>query len=192
MRIPIFELAGKRKVLAGSIQGKDFFAVLIKQVPESHEPEILFLDFTSVEVATASFLREAIIAFRDYCRSHYENIYPVIANAPREILDEIMELAHHKNDAFIVCRISDRERVTFAKILGKLDEKQRLALRLLIRIGSADAGTMAKKSKESEDISVTAWNNRLSTLNSKGIATVVKRGRAKVYRPILEFSDDGY
>jgi hypothetical protein len=45
-------------------------------------PTLALLDFSGVAVATASFLRESVIGFRDYARQALPNIYPVVANLP--------------------------------------------------------------------------------------------------------------
>ena len=48
----------------------------------SCEPEEIYLDFEGVEIATASFLREAVFAFRDTIRRDHRTITNLfVANA---------------------------------------------------------------------------------------------------------------
>jgi len=56
---------------------------------EPEKPEQLFLDFSGVQIATASFLRESVFAFRDAIRRRRSNFYPVIANAESAVEDEL-------------------------------------------------------------------------------------------------------
>jgi hypothetical protein len=44
------------------------------------------LDLDGVTVATASFLRGELIAFRDHARATLPGLYPVIANASQAVI----------------------------------------------------------------------------------------------------------
>jgi len=81
MRIHMMELVGGA-VLAGAVSGRKALAKLIELTDqEPLVPEPVFLDFAGVDVATASFLRETVLAYRDTVRRRRSNFYPVIANA---------------------------------------------------------------------------------------------------------------
>jgi len=67
-------------------------------------------------------------------------------------------------------------------LVGNLDPTQKQTLDLVCRLGSADAPGLAKKDKS---VGVTAWNNRLATLNSKGLLREQRAGQAKVFKPVL-------
>lgn len=57
-------------ILAGAMQGRMTLNKLLERVAlEPPEPEIIFLDFCNIQVATVSFLRESVFAFRDIVRS---------------------------------------------------------------------------------------------------------------------------
>ena len=67
-RIDIHAVTGM-KVLFGAPRGSEMFAKLIEHIsPEPAKPEPIFLDFEKIEVATASYLRESVLAFRDFVR----------------------------------------------------------------------------------------------------------------------------
>jgi hypothetical protein len=70
MRIRMRDLAdGDGRVLAGAINGRKAVARLLELTArEPDQPDTVFLDFEGVDVATASFLRESVLAFRDAVR----------------------------------------------------------------------------------------------------------------------------
>ena len=184
--VQIFELANKRAVLAGETQGKEMLAKLITVVKRSDAPEPVLLDFAKVETATSSFLRESILGLRDYCTKTQPNLYPVVANANEVILDELEFLLNVYGDAFLTCELNKQGKVTASRIVGRLNEKQQLTFDAVLEAREADAGTLESKYRESEQIQITGWNNRLSSLVAKGILMEIKKGRGKVYRPVLE------
>ena len=81
---------GEAATLAGADKGRGLFAKLILTVgAEPLFPSPLFLDFSGVEVATASYLRESVFEFRRAIRSRKSNYYPVIADANASVLEEV-------------------------------------------------------------------------------------------------------
>ena len=186
MRISIEELAGQ--ILAGAAMGR---AVLIKLLERSSaeplRPEALYLDFTGVHVATASYLRESVLTFRDVVRARRSNWYPVVANANAQIGEELSELLHSRGDVIGCCEIDEAGQLTTSGMLGRLDEKQELTFELLTRLGEADAAEMMR-STSADEIGQTAWNNRLAALSKCGVAMELSRGRTKRYRPIFQES----
>ena len=61
--------AGNSTVLSGALNGRSAFGRLLPfVVAEPNQPEPLFLDFGGIEVATASYLRESVLALRDVIR----------------------------------------------------------------------------------------------------------------------------
>src|ERR1700686_3588213 len=102
MRLDIEKIGGAT-VLAGALSGKRALAKLLAETAqEPFEPEPLFLDFSKARVATASFMRESVLALRDIVRRRRSNFYPVIANANSDIKDELQELvAGQRSDVLI-------------------------------------------------------------------------------------------
>jgi hypothetical protein len=185
--ISIFDLGDKLPVLSGAPRGQVFLGKLISAVRPQEEHTPLFLNFKGVKVATSSFIRSGILAFRDYCMSTGLNLYPVLANLNEEIIDDLKLVLEPRGDAFVVCDLDDG-RVSSVRVVGSLDEKQRLTLEAVISEGETDAVSLKEKHEETESIGTTGWNNRLSSLAEKGLLMEVKRGRGKLYRPILEFN----
>jgi hypothetical protein len=185
MRISLCEVA-KTDVLAGSANGAAVLSQLVAKVNRLTGPTVVALDFDGISVATGSFLRESVLGFRDYCRRSQQNLYPVLANLSQEVAEELFYLLQTKREAVIACTMKPNGRMLNAKVLGTLEEKQRLTLDAVLTLEEADAGMLAERFGASEKIGATGWNNRLASLVAEGILMEVRNGRAKRYRPIVE------
>ncbi len=89
MKLSILDLAGDQAVLSGVQAGRQLLGKLVAAARPPAEPEPVYLDFDGVTVATASFLREGVIAFRDHVRATLPGLYPVIANASPAVTEEL-------------------------------------------------------------------------------------------------------
>jgi hypothetical protein len=180
-------LEGNGAVLAGAPNGRRTFARLIEAT--SHEPaapEVLFLDFDKVEVASASYLREAVVAFRDAVRSRRSNFYPVVANANQQVEEELAFLVTPTGNALMSCRLGNEGTVTGAVLIGDLDPKQRLTFTIISEHGETDAAELMRSHSAEEEVKQTAWNNRLASLALLGLVCELSQGRSKRYRPLFE------
>lgn len=189
MRVSLKGLANTT-VLSGAINGKRFLGQLLASIEEPTEPTALLLDFAGIEVATASFLRESVVRFRDLLRGKRSTLYPVVANADDSIIDELNVLMGANGDAIMCCRLDDQGNVTGETLIGRLDPKQRITFELVNRLGETDAGTLMREHSKDEVIKQTAWNNRLAMLASLGLVVELSQGRAKRYRPL--FAEKAY
>ena len=187
MKINIAKLF-ERTVLAGALNGRKALNLLLERTMDEPDcPEPAFLDFSEVEVATASFLRESIIAFRDVIRGRRSKFYPVVANANDVVRDELIELLQQRGDVVMTCTLENDEYVRDAAPLGQLDPKQLLTFDLVCQLGETDAGALMRDYGESEGVKhATAWNNRLATLAALGLVIEKSQGRAKRYRPLFK------
>ncbi|HEY3743950.1 MAG TPA: hypothetical protein VGL53_29100 [Bryobacteraceae bacterium] len=188
MRIAKFrELSGDAAVLSGAPRGQEVFSKLIKAaLSEPSSPEAIFLDFTGVEVATASYLRESVLAFRDFVRGRRSMLYPVVANANPVIQEELRELLKFRGDAIMTCTLTAEGEVSESGLLGNLEPKQRITYDLVLKKGETDAGELMRDLGNTEGMQhTTAWNNRLSSLAALGIVVEMTKGRTKRYRPLF-------
>lgn len=190
MRVYLLQY-GDSPVLSGAVNGRRVFHKLLElAVNEPSQPEALFLDFGGIEVATASFIREGILGFRNYVRGRKSNYYPIVANLSDEVVEEFVELLRGRGDVIARCSLDKSGRVTDLGIIGQLDPKQKITLQA-VEAGETDAVTLSRKHKKKDDVSRTAWNNRLSTLSSLGLVVEVDRGRSKHFLPLLEGVQNG-
>ena len=73
-RILISELT-PGPVLSGALRGQELLAKLLPEAAaEPPSPQPLFLDFNGIDSATASFLRESVLTFRDVVRGRRSTI----------------------------------------------------------------------------------------------------------------------
>lgn len=180
---------GGSDVLAGTLNGKRLFGKLLAStVQEPFDPEPVFLDFSKVRVATASFLRESVLTLRDVIRGQRSNFYPVIANANAEIRDELHELvAGRRSDVLITCVLSESGTVSDVSLIGDLEPIQRRTFDLVRQLGETDASELMRSHGVADRTTrTTAWNNRLTSLSFLGLLVEVSQGRAKRYRPLFE------
>ena len=187
MKIDIGALAGG-SVLSGAVNGKSAFARLVSiAMPDPEDPEPLFIDFSNVEVATASFLRESVLALKSYMRTSKSNLYPVAANINQVIKDELLVVVDAKNDTILICRHDDAGHSSDAELVGELDPKQQMTYSLVLNLNGADATSLMQKFGAEEKMkSATAWNNRLAGLVARGVVREFSRGRTKFYRPMFD------
>lgn len=180
-----FDMAafGSDGVLAGSVRGQQAFLALLKDTANSQAPTVVFLDFGAVHVATGSFLRESVIAYRNHVRSHFSRLYPVVANANEAVVEELSMLLQLRNDALAICKHSRAGRVSDAKVIGVVDGKQQEALQAVLSRGEADAPTLARTTPDQKP---TVWNNRLTALVHKGLLIEDATAKTNRYRPVLE------
>ncbi|MGO4565882.1 hypothetical protein AB4Z52_12605 [Rhizobium sp. 2YAF20] len=187
MKIDLLKIGGS-PVLAGALNGRTMLGRLLEATAtEGTAPEPVFLDFSGIEVATASFLRESVLAFRDIVRGRRSHYYPVVANPGELLQDELIEVLKPRGGVLMTCTLADDGTVTDPTPLGELDPKQRMTFDLVLQRGETDAGALMRDYGESEGVKhTTAWNNRLASLAALGLVIEQSQGRAKRYRPLFE------
>jgi len=181
MRFLVKRNVGNQTVLAGAAEGSALLSRLLTGVEEPKAPEPLFLDFDGIAVATASFLRDGPLAYRQLVRSRGSNVYPVIANANDKIIEELGLFLLSENDALFCCSLSRAGSASNVRVIGKLDEKQSFTLELVRRLREVDTGRLVN-GRFDPSVKATAWNNRLAGLVDKGLLMESARGRAKYFR----------
>lgn len=192
MRFGFEGLAGS-EVCAGAHLGHEVFVKLLAEVTrEPGTPVLVFLDFAKVEVATASFLRESVLAFRGFVRAHRSSYYPVVANANAQVCEEMKMLLDLQGDALLVCDLDNEGRASNVQLLGRLEGKQYQAFELVRERVETDATQLQIEFGEREGVKQTAWNNRLSALAASGLVIETSQGRSKRYRAITGEAVSGH
>ncbi len=189
MVFDVAKLAGGT-ILSGAPSGRQLYAKLVELLPsEPADPQPLFLDFSKVEVATASFLRESVLAFRTFVRGRKSNFYPAVANAGVDVIDELVELVVPRSDVLMTCTLGDTGEILRCRHIGKLDPMQQLTFDLVNRHGETTAARLMEIEKS--EVKATAWNNRLASLSSIGLICEQSHGRTKTYKPMFAGGKDG-
>lgn len=175
------------EVLSGAQRGQQLLVKLLSEVmAEPEAPEPFFLDFSGVQEATASFLRESILAFRDLVRTRRSHSFPVVANANQAVQEDLTELVKSRGGVLLICSLDAEGVVSQPRVIGDLDPKQQLTFDLVRKLGQTDAVALREHSGDSSVVP-TVWNNRLAALVSLGlIVEDISSGRTKRYRPLLQ------
>jgi hypothetical protein len=185
MKLDIRRLADGNAVLSGKTSGFRMFLKLVEATKdESKEPQLLLLDFSGIDVATGSYLRETVLHLRDHVRGRRSNFYPVVANANEAVLEELSDLLRSGGGALMTCALGHGDQVTRSSVIGDLEPKQRMTFELIAKSGETDAAGL--KRAEDDGVQVTAWNNRLAALAGLGLIMEITEGRSKRYRPLFE------
>ena len=187
MRHKVIDLMGGQSVLSGAIPGRKLLSALIAATPPSEVPMPVFLDFSGIQVATASFLREAVIGFRDYARQSLHNAYPVVANLLPPVAEELDFFVRARGDVLWSCELDSEDSVVSARLIGDLDPAQRSTFDAALQLGTISAPDLAARFAD-QRIGPTAWNNRLSALATKGLLVERKQGKTKSFSPLLEIA----
>ena len=183
----LLDLLDGQTVLSGAVAGRRLLGALIAATPSADAPTPLFLDFNGVEVATASFLRESVIAFRDYARQSLPNIYPAVANLNAVVAEELDFFVRARGDVLWSCDLDSQGKVTGARLIGGLDPAQRATFNAVVESGEISAPELATRFADAR-IRPTAWNNRLSALASKGLLVERREGKSKSFSSLLEIA----
>lgn len=181
VRVPLYKLVSHRDILAGAAFGREVFGKLCEAAQPSSEPRPHYIDFSDIEMATASFLRESVVNFKLYCRSVRNNLYPVAANCCVEIQEEIDLVLKMTDDAMMSAIIDDDDAPVRWVLLGNIDKKLQSVFDEIVENGVITATMLENKFRTSDKVGITAWNNRLASLSAKGVAMEKQLGRQKVY-----------
>lgn len=187
IRVQIRDLLGT-DVLAGSRTGRRALGLLLDRFDrQPEEPERagrVYLDFSGINVATASFLRECVLEFRDTVRKRWSHYYPIVANPNHTVTEELAVLVAER-DVLLLCTLGEGGTPRSLRLLGTLRPKQKMTLDLVKKLGETDAGELSRISKGSENVGRTAWNNRLASLSRLGLLIEVSQGKRKRYLPLV-------
>jgi hypothetical protein len=183
--VPILR-PGDEPILAGRLSGKRAFLAALESLPEMVEPTLVLLDFSGVDLATSSFLNEAVLPLRDHLRLRGQPGYVVAANLKEHVREEIEEMLSRSGDALLTCSTSASGQIIDAQLCGKLDDRLHETLSLVGQKGETTATRLHEETRTVDPIGATAWNNRLASLAAKSLVVEILQGRTKKYRPVLE------
>lgn len=189
MKYPRIDMrkVGGQPILSGAAEGKAGFLIIFdKARSEPLEPSPLLLDFARIDVATASYLREAVFALKNVLRTSRSKFYPVVANANNSVREELVVIAEARKDAILSVEISPFDEVTSQTIIGALDPKQATTFERVNELKRTTASEMKEQFGSEDGVAApTVWNNRLAALATQGLILEYAQGRAKFYKPIF-------
>ena len=184
MRIKM-NLLVQDRVAAGSRTGRIVLSELVAKLNGQRSvPEMVYIDFEGIDVATASFLRECVLEFKQFVRRRWTHYYPVVANANECIREEMEVLVHTTNDVVVFCELDQSEQPRAMRLVGTLEPKQQETFDVVVEFGEIGASALSSLQTNTRQISHTAWNNRLASLSKLGLLIEIAQNRSKQYRPL--------
>ena len=166
--------------LTGVSRARQLLAKLITWTADHPPKGTLILDFTGVGNASASFLREAILAFRDYVRAYQPEVFPVLANLTDEVREEFHTLLKARGEAMPGCRLDASGEPVDAEVLGVLEPGLRQTLEMIRKRGQLGLRDMPSETRP------TTWSNRIASLIRQGFVVPIPEPNKRVYRFVLD------
>jgi hypothetical protein len=123
---------------------------------------------------------------RGYLRAQRSYLMPVIANASRDVLEDLRLAFKEAGQSIVTCRIGAAGRPEDVALIGDVDAHVGETFALVVARGVTDARELAGAQSGAHTIGQTGWNNRLSGLAQMGVVVETLEGRTKRYRAILQ------
>ena len=183
--IALRQLERPEIVLAGRLEGRRTLIQFLERLPQG-EHRLVALNFEGIELATSSFLSEAVLRLRDHLRLNNPPCCLVVVNLNERVEEELDDLLKRSGQALGAAKLVGGE-LAYGRLLGELDAKLAETLRLVRARGEATGAQLHAQQAKVDAIGATAWNNRLSSLAAMGLLTETQDGRAKRYRLVMEF-----
>jgi hypothetical protein len=177
--LPLRDLTAEFPSLTGVARARQLLAKLVAWTADESPKGTLFLDFTGITVASASFLRDSVLAFRDYVRAYQSDVFPVLANIADTVREEFDTLLKARNEAMPACRFDDAGKPVDATIIGALEASLSQTLDVIRERGQVALSDLPT------DIKSTTWSNRLASLIRQGFIVPIPEPNKRVYRFVL-------
>ena len=144
----------------------------------------LILDFSKVGDASASFLRESILAFRDYARAYQPDVFPVLANIADAVHEEFDTLLRDRGEAMPGCRFDAPGVIRDPEVLGVLERGLGETLDIVRQRGDTTLKDLRDISAETK---ATTQSNRIASLIRLGFVVPgpAAMPNRRVYRFVL-------
>lgn len=165
--------------LAGAASGRAAATKLQAAMANRLDP--LVLDFTGMELITASAFREAVLSVMRWAANDGRPC--LLANVGEVTREEGLIAAAQAESILLFCRLH-ASAIGQVEAVGPLDAKLETTLRLVLQLGEADAKAIGDAS--GEDTVTTAWNNRLVALTRMCLLTERKVGKTKYYSAVVK------
>lgn len=174
--------------LAGAADGAAWFQAARSRLDVARTG-IHAIDFAGVRIATVSWLREGVLALCKYAAAMRPDLR-FVATGLSQVVREELEVALEATGAVLIAADFGSDfRLTEPVVLGRLDPALRDTLQVVEGQPEFDATYV---SRAIPGVGVSAANNRLAALEGKGVLTSERRGRSRLYRPLLENLRYGY
>ncbi len=167
------------EVWAGEALGRKVFPRLV-ELTHDFQGSLCVVDMADIKMITSSAFRSSMRALRDHISSVF-HIPTVFANASDLTIEEATYVASKFSEAYLFAAWRS-QKIRDLVLVGSLDDPLKTTLALLQSEGPSDAKTLHAKAGAP---GVTAWHNRLSELEARGLVIAISAGRSRVFQSIL-------
>jgi hypothetical protein len=201
----VTEMIAGPPVASGARTGENHARLMreqIKRVEFGDEGLLVFLDFTGIEVATASYIVKTVLWLTMCGRMHAGalkkaeqrsldatveplNVFPVVLGANDDIQQEIDEVFARRGLACLIAEGIQNGGIAVGAVRGTVEPMIARTIRALGGVLEVTAEDLHAKCP-GENVNVTAWNNRLSELIRIRLARRRRQGKFWMYQPLAE------
>ncbi|MFO0575489.1 MAG: hypothetical protein U1A78_15960 [Polyangia bacterium] len=187
----------------GAAQGEEMLRPLLHSLTSraedlaAHSGELVILDFTGIEAATASFIKATVVRLLKLSQQAADeapadekaaegpllNIYPCVHGLATEVREELSEVLVSQRLVCLEAMAWNPTQATAATLYGPLEVSLWNTLQKLTGTVGSTASQLHANHPE-ENINVTAWNNRLADLFRLRLVRRVRQGRPWLYSSI--------
>jgi len=171
-------------IAAGAGDGRRVASKCLEQIKAASLPVLVQLDFSRIDMATASFLREAVLGVRWVVAE--EQIAVVVGGANEQILDDLREVLLARSEVLPILKPIGQ-----IIVLGELDPTLRRVLDLVDKHGPISAPELYEAHPEQGIRGPSAWNNRLASLLDMGLLLKRREGRSNKFISLRRYLHHG-
>lgn len=182
--LSVFNLLGS-KIAASAGDGRQIASKFIEQVRAASLPPLVQIDFSRIDIATASFLREAVLGARRGLAD--ETVAIVVSGANGQILDDLREVLLARDEVLPILKADGR-----IEILGELDPTLYRVLKLVDEFGPISAPELHREHPDEGVSGPSGWNNRLTSLQDMDLVIMSREGRSNKYSSLRRYICDGH
>lgn len=179
--LPLRDLTASFSSLTGVSRARKLLASLIARTADEQPKGVLILDFDGVGDASASFLRESILAYRDWARAYEPELYPVLANISDAVREEFNTLLRDRGQAMPGCRLDAAGEPVEAEVLGALELGLSETLAMVRERGTVTLEDL----RQASEAKSTTLSNRIASLIRQGFVVTTQEPKRRAYSFVL-------
>lgn len=182
IRLSITKVVGSN-MLAGKAAGQKDFPLLLAAIREAPDSATVALDWSEVEIATASYFGATLMPLIRMAISGDLDRYFVIVGMNESCLDELRLVLDLQSHAVLVGEFDRHGRIGKINIVGKIDPSHILTFTSVAAAEAISATELylRNKAQGQSKIGKTGWINRVNTLYRERLLRRKKIGREFVF-----------
>ena len=204
MEIEIKKCLPRNGAALGATLGAQHMENLYQSIARRTLPvgETVILNFKGIEQVNGSYIKATALWFflcgrmavnppsamtppRHFSDLRPYDLYIAVSNLSADVRTEFNDFLQPRNIPMLLAKRYSEKEIGEAVLLGHLDKTLQTTFETLIKHKAATAPFLHDL-HPNENITVTAWNNRLNDLHSLRLARRVRAGRSWEYQPLTK------